>query len=172
MRPARKIALIVLSIVVVLIVVLATIPLLFSGKITERLKAQVDQSVNARVAWNGIRLSLLRHFPNVTASVNGLRVAGVQRFERDTLLTMDQAKLVLDLGSVVGYLRSGKPIVVREITFEKPVVHLKRLADGTANWDIAKSKDTTAASSSKGVHVTLRGLAIHDGALTMDDQQS
>jgi len=170
MRPVPKIALIVLSIVVALIVVLATIPLFFGAKIEARLKAQVDQSVNARVAWNGIGLSLLRHFPNVTASVNGLRVAGVQRFERDTLLTMDQAKLVLDLGSVVGYLRSGKPIVVREITVEKPVIHLKRLADGTANWDITKSKDTTASSSSKNVHVTLRGLAIHDGVLTMDDR--
>ena len=171
MRPVPKIALIVLSIIVALIVVLATIPLFFGAKIEARLKAQADQSVNARVAWNGIGLSLLRHFPNVTASLNGLRVTGVQRFERDTLLTMDQAKLVLDLGSVVGYLRSGKPIVVREITFEKPVVHLERLADGTANWDITKSKDTTAASSSKNVHVTLRGLAIHDGVLTMDDRQ-
>src|SRR5215475_1256186 len=117
MRPVPKIALIVLSIVAALIVVLATIPLLFGSKIQARLKAQVDQSVNARVAWSGIGLSLLRDFPNVTASVNGLRVAGVQRFERDTLLTMDQAKLVLDLGSVVGYLRNGKPIVVRDVTF-------------------------------------------------------
>ncbi|HEY9226772.1 MAG TPA: AsmA family protein, partial [Gemmatimonadaceae bacterium] len=171
MRPVRKIALIVVSIVVALVVVLATIPLFFGDKIAARLKAQVDESVNARVAWSGIGVSLLRDFPNVTASVNDLRVAGVQRFARDTLVTMDQAKLVLDLGSVVGYLRSGKPIVVREITIEKPVVHLKRLADGTANWDIAKSKDTAAASSSNDVHVTLRSLAIHDGVLTMDDTQ-
>jgi hypothetical protein len=172
MRPVRKIAFIVVSIVVALIVVLATIPFFFADKIAARLKAQVDQSVNARVAWSGIDLSLLRDFPNVTASVNGLRVAGVQRFERDTLVTMEQAKLVLDLGSVVGYLRSGKPIVVREITFEKPVVRLKRLADGTANWDIAKATETSASSSSSDVSVTLRGLAIHDGVLTLDDDQS
>ena len=161
--PVRKIALIAASVVVAFIVVLAAIPLFFGDKIAARLKAQVDQSVNARVAWSGIGLSLLRDFPNVTASVNGLRVAGVQRFERDTLVTMDRAKLVLDLGSVVGYLRSGKPIVVREITFDKPVVHLKRLADGAANWDIAKSKDTSTSSSSSGVNVTLRGLAIMTG---------
>ncbi len=170
MRPARKLALIALSVVVVLIVALATIPLLFGDRIAARLKAQVDQSVNARVAWSGVGLSLLRDFPNVTASVNGLRVAGVQQFERDTLVTMDRAKLVLDLRSVVGYLRSGKPIVIREITFEKPVVHLKRLADGTANWEITKSTDTTA-SRSNGVHVTLRELAVHGGVVTMDDRQ-
>jgi hypothetical protein len=171
MPAVRKVALVVASIVVALIVVLATIPLLFSDKISARLKVQVDQSVNARAAWSGIGLSLLRDFPNVTAAVNDLRVVGAQPFERDTLVTMDQAKLVLDLGSVVGYLRSGKPIVVREITFARPVVHLKRLADGKANWDISKSKDTTTSSSPNDVHVTLRGLAIHDGVLTMDDSQ-
>ncbi len=171
MRPVRKIALIVVSVVVAFIVVLAILPLAFGDKIAARLKAQIDQSVNARVTWSGIGVSVLRGFPNVTATVHDLRVAGLQRFERDTLVTMDQAKLVLDLGSVFGYLRAGKPIVVREITLEKPVVHLRRLADGTANWDIAKSSDTTASRSSNGVHVTLRGLAIHDGMLTMDDSQ-
>lgn len=171
MRPIRKIALIGVSVIVALIAMLAAIPLFFGDKITARLQAEVDRSVDARVAWGGIGLSLLRDFPNVTASVHGLRVVGVQRFERDTLVTMDQAKLVLDLGSVVGYLRNGKPIVVREVTVERPIVHLKRLADGTANWEITKSKDATPSSSSSGVHVTLRGLAIHDGVLTMDDQQ-
>lgn len=171
MRPVRKIALVVVSVVVVLIAILAAIPLFFGGKITARLKAEVARSVNARVEWSGVGLSLLRDFPNVTASVNDLRVVGVQRFEQDTLLAMDQAKLVLDLGSVVGYLRSGKPIVVREVRLDRPVVHLERLADGSANWDISKSTDTTTASSSSGVHVTLRELSIHDGVVRMNDRQ-
>ena len=60
MRPVRKIALVVVSVVVVLIAILATIPLFFGGKITARLKAEVARSVNARVEWSGVGLSLVR----------------------------------------------------------------------------------------------------------------
>ena len=81
MRPVRKIALVVVSVVVLLVAVLAATPLFFGDRIAARLQAQIDQSVNAHVAWSGIGLSLLRDFPNVTASVNGLRVSGVKRFE-------------------------------------------------------------------------------------------
>src|SRR5690348_888480 len=98
MRTTRKIALVIGIILVALVLVLAAIPLLFGDRITARLKAQIDQSVNAKVAWSGASLSLLRNFPNAAVTVNGLSVAGIQRFKRDTLLTMQRTKLVLDLG--------------------------------------------------------------------------
>lgn len=171
MRTARKIALVVGILFVVILAVLVAIPLFFGDRITARLKAEIDQSVNAKVAWNGASLSLLRDFPNVSVTVTGLSVAGVQRFERDTLLTMAQTKLVLDVGSVIGFLRSGKPIVVRELSFEKPVVRARKLADGSANWDITKKPATASSSSNQAVNVSLKQLKIGDGVVTFDDQQ-
>jgi hypothetical protein len=171
MRPARKIALIIGVIVVVFIAVLAAIPLFFGDRITARLKAEIDSSVNARVAWSGVGLSLLRDFPNVSVTVNDLSIAGVQRFDRDTLLTMERTKLVLDLGSVMGFLRSGKPLVVRELTFDQPVVQLRKLADGTANWDITKPQPKATTGPSQAVNVSLKQLRIIDGVVTLDDQQ-
>jgi hypothetical protein len=171
MRTTRKIALIVGIIVVVLIASLVAIPLFFGDRITARLKAEVDRSVNAKVAWNDASLSLLRGFPHASVTLSGLSVAGVQRFERDTLLTMQQAKLVLDLRSVIGFLRSGRPVVVRELSFDRPVVRARKLADGTANWDIMKPRPASASGSNKAVNVTLRELTITDGSVTYDDQQ-
>src|SRR4051812_8021897 len=171
MSTARKIALVVGIILVVLIATLAAIPLFFGDRITSRIKAEIDQSVNAKVAWSGAGLSLLRDFPSVSVTVNGLSVAGIRRFDRDTLLTMERTKLVLDLGSVIGFLRSGKPIVIRELSFDRPVVRARKLADGAANWDITKPQPPSKSSSNQAVHVSLKQLRITDGIVTLDDQQ-
>ena len=42
------------------------------------------------------------------------------------------------LDGVVGNLRHGGPITVREVELRRPAVHLRVLADGSANWDIAR----------------------------------
>lgn len=171
MRTSRKIALIVGIVLAVVIGSLAAIPLFFGDQITARLKAEIDRSVNAKVAWSDASLSLLRGFPHASVTVSGLSVVGVQRFERDTLLSMRQARLVLDLRSVIGFLRSGQPIVVRELSFDRPTVRARKLADGAANWDIMKPQPASTSSASKPVNVTLRQLEITDGAVSFDDQQ-
>ena len=172
MRPLRKIALVAGSVVVILLVVLATVPLLFRGRIVARLQRQIDASVDARVAWRDAGLSLLRDFPNATLTVAGLSVAGVGAFQSDTLLATRHAKLVLDLGSVIGYLRRGRAIVVRELSFEQPVVHLRRLTDGRANWEIAKPQPGAPTGSANAVDVSLRQFRVDDGIITLDDRQS
>src|SRR4051812_23981578 len=134
MRLPLKVALIAGAAIVALIAVLATIPLLFGDRMTAGFKRYLNDATDARIAWRGVDVSLLRDFPNVSLTVTGLSVAGVRRFQGDTLLTVRQSKLVLDLGSVVGYLRRGAPIVVRDVALDQPVLRLRRLADGTANW--------------------------------------
>lgn len=172
MRLLRKIALIAGVVVAVLVVILAAIPLFFGDRITARLKAQVDNSTDARVAWRGLSLSLLRDFPNVSVTVTDLSVVGVRVFARDTLLATRRTRLALDLGSVIGYLRHGQAIVVRELSFEQPIVRLRRLADGTANWNITRPQPAVPRGSSRNVDVSLRELRIGGGTVTLDDRQS
>src|SRR4051794_40593220 len=85
MRPARKIALIVAIVFLVIPGSLVAIPLFFGDRITARLKAEIDNSVNARVAWKNASLSLLRGFPNLALTVHGVSVAGIGKFAGDTL---------------------------------------------------------------------------------------
>ena len=172
MRPLRKIAIAGGIFVVGLVAALAAIPLLFGDRIAARLRARVDKSVDARVAWSGVGLSLLRGFPNVSMTVNDLSVAGVRAFQGDTLLATRRARLVLDLRSVIGYVRHGRAIVVRELSLERPVVHLRKLADGRANWDIGKSQTTAPSGGTKSVRVSLRQFRLDNAAVTLDDRQS
>ena len=130
--------------VVAFIVVLAAIPLLFGSRVGEALKTQTNRSTDARVAWRDVGLSLLRGFPHATLTVTDLAVSGVRTFEHDTLFATRRLRFVLDVRSVIGYLRSGQPMVVRELSFDQPIVKLRRLADGTANWNITKPSPRVA----------------------------
>ena len=172
MRPLRKIALVTGVVVVALVAILAAVPLLFGGRVAARLRAQIDQSVDAHVAWRDVGLSLLRGFPNVSLTVNDLSVAGVRVFQADTLLATPRVRLVLDLGSVVGFLRHGRAIVVRELSVDRPVVHLRRLADGRANWEITRPQSGAPSGATKAIDVSLRQLRIDGANITLDDRQS
>src|SRR4051812_15833747 len=171
MRFPRKLALVVGSVAAALLLVLLVVPFLFRDRIAARLKAELDGSVDARLAWDGVGLSLLRDFPNATLSVDRFSVVGAAPFAGDTLASIGQARLVLDLGSVIGYLTHGGRIVVREIALREPAVKLQVLPDGRASWDIARKSADSSASSSRAVGVTLREFRITDGRISLDDQQ-
>ena len=158
--------------VVAFIVILAIIPLAFGSRIAEALKTQINNSTDARVAWHDVGLSLLRGFPHASLTANDLSVSGVRAFEHDTLFATRQLRFVLDVRSVIGYLRSGQPMVVRELSFDQPVVKLRRLADGTANWNITKPAPPSSPASQRAMSVTLRQFRITRGVVTLDDRQS
>jgi hypothetical protein len=172
MRSPRKLALTLGAVAASLVVALMLAPLLFRDRIAARLKTEIDKSVDARVAWDGVGLSLLRNFPNLTLSLDRLAVVGVKPFDGDTLVSIGEARLVLDVGSMIRSLRSGDRIVVRELVLRQPAVALRVLADGTTNWDIARTRAGATADTTRSVGITLRDLRISDGRVTLDDRQS
>jgi hypothetical protein len=172
MRSPRRLAFALAAFAASLLVALLVVPFLFRDRIAARLKGEIASSVNARVAWDGVGLSLLRDFPNVTLSLEGLSVVGVKPFEGDTLVSLREAGLVLDVGSVIRSLRGGDPIIIRELVLRQPAVKLRVLADGTASWDIARPRAAAASDTTRAVGITLRDLRISDGRVTLDDEQS
>ena len=172
MRFPRKPALALAALAASLLLALLIVPYLFRDRIASRLRAEIGRSVNARVAWGGVGLSVLRDFPNVTLRLDDLSVAGVKPFAGDTLVAVRRIRLVLDVGSVIRNLRGGDRIVVREVELQRPVVHLRVLQDGTANWDVAREPASPSAGPSRALALTLRELAIHQGTVTLDDRQA
>jgi hypothetical protein len=172
MRFPRKLALGLGAVVATLLLVAIILPFMFRGRIASRLRSELDASVNAKLAWGGTSLSILRDFPNVSLGMERLSVVGVAPFQGDTLLAMREARVALDVGSVVGFLRSGAPIVVREIALVQPDVRLRVLPDGRANWDIARARKTAGPDTAPAVGVTLRDLRISDGRVTLHDEQT
>ncbi|MGH7670229.1 MAG: AsmA family protein, partial [Gemmatimonadaceae bacterium] len=157
----------------VVILLLALVPYLFRDQIAARVRTEIAKSVNADVRWSDVSINLFRHFPNVTFGLNDLSVVNAKPFAGDTLIAMRQFRVVLDLWSVVGNLTSGRAIVVRNVSVQQPVAHLRVLSDGSANWNIMRTAAPAEKSgTSKALAVSLRQLAVNDATITVDNRQS
>ena len=160
------------TVIVVLFVLLATLPFLFSDRIAARVKTEVNSALEARVDWRDAGLSLFGDFPNLTLRLDDLSIAGKRLFAGDTLARIHRLGVVLDLGSVLRNYRAGDAIIVRSIELERPVIALKVLEDGSANWDITKKTAPTTQKTPSPFKVSLRKLDISNATISLDDRKS
>ena len=172
MKTRTKILLGAGTVIVVLFFLLATLPFLFSDRIAARVKTEVNSALEARVDWHGAGLSLFGDFPNLTLRLDDLSIAGKRLFAGDTLARIHRLGVVLDLGSVLRNYRAGDAIVVRSIELERPVIALKVLEDGSANWDITKKTAPTTQKAPSPFKVSLRKLDISNATISLDDRKS
>lgn len=136
-RTTGIIVKILLGIILLILVLLFTVPLIFKEQIMTKVEQVINGSVNATVKFDDYKLGFFRNFPNLTFSLNGVSVMGIDKFENDTLAGFRSFNLVLNLSSLLG--NSGYE--VKTIVIDRAVVNAIVLKDGTANWNIMK--DTT-----------------------------
>jgi uncharacterized protein involved in outer membrane biogenesis len=155
--------------ILVILVILIITPFLFKGKITSLIKEEIDKNVKARVEFSGVSLSLLRNFPDLTVSIKNLKVIGVEDFEQDTLVSMNNFRLTLELMSVI----KGDAIGVKSILLDSPVLLTKVLADGQANWDIMietdEGEEEIITEEESPLVVKLKNFVIKNGKVVYDD---
>jgi hypothetical protein len=172
MKRSTRIWSTVAGLFVLVLALLAVLPLLFHDRIEQRVKAEVNRSVAARVDWRHAGLSFFRHFPNLTLTLDDLTTLGVGRFQTDTLAAVRHLGVVVEVTSVVRNLLSGSPVVVRAVELNQPRLSLIKLPDGSANWDITRKTDTTKTQSGKALAVSLKRFEISGGAVALDNQQA
>lgn len=173
MKKRTRILVAIGTVLGVLLVALAVLPLLFRDRIVARVKAEANQAVEARVDWRDASLAIFRDFPNLTLRLDDFTVAGTHRFAGDTLANVRRLQFVLDLGSVLRSIRRGDPIIVRSVKLDRPTVSLEVLEDGTANWNI--TKETPAGAEEKATRplaLSLRALDIRDASISLNDRKS
>ena len=162
----------------VLLVLALVLPLVARGPVARGVRAAVNESVDAQVDWSGVGITFFRSFPNVAARLDGLTVVGTGPFAGDTLAAIGSFRLVFSLPTVLRGVFGNGPVVVRSVELHQPVLHLRVLEDGTANWDIAKdaAPETAATAGAdaggRALAVSLRSLEIHDATITYDDGKS
>jgi uncharacterized protein involved in outer membrane biogenesis len=164
------------TLMVLLLALLIVLPLLFRDRIAQRVKVEVNRTLEARVDWRDVGLTFFSDFPNLTLRLDDLTAAGIGRFEGDTLASIRHLGVVLDLASVLGNVLGGggKPIVVRSIELDQPRLSLIKLEDGAANWDITRKTPEAEPrpEAAKPVAISLRSLEIRDAAVAFDNRQA
>ncbi len=157
------------SVLGALILLIIVVPILFKGPIERKVKAEINNMVNATIDYESFSLSLISSFPDLRIGMKGLSVVGADRFAQDTLLAVDNLSVEVDLMSAL-----SESIQINSISIDQPKVHAIVLADSTANWDIMKStgeeaevEDTTTTEST--FKIQLKSFVLNNGLITYSD---
>lgn len=156
----------------VLFLLLLIAPFLFKGKIEAAIKDAANENLNAKVNWSDVSLSLIRNFPNLRVSIEGLTVDNTTApFDSVRLAQIGSFDAVVDIKSVF-----GDEIQVKRIGIIDPVFDVRVTKEGLANYDIAKP-DTTAEvtpetpeEAGAGFKMKLKEYFIKNGKINYDDQ--
>ena len=165
MKKALKISAIVIGL---LLLVIIALPFLFKGKIQKTVQSEINKNLNAVVTFDGVGLSLIRHFPDLTVKVKNLVVKGTGDFSADTLASIPGLSLTLDLASVFG----GSEYKVKQIDLKAPRFLFKVLKNGKVNWDVMKPSATAdTVSTPSTFKVYLNKVSISDMRMVYDDAE-
>ena len=165
MKKILKISGIAIGILLLLLIIL---PFIFKGTIVKKIKEETNKTINAKVDFNDFGLSLFRSFPNFSLSLDGLSIVGIDEFNNDTLASIPQLYITIDLMSVFG----GKEYKVKNIKADDARILLKSLKNGKANWDITKkdtSQTTTAPSQPSAFKIAFNKISVKNAHIVYDD---
>lgn len=152
---------------VLLILAAILIPILFKDKIEKAVKEQVNANLNATVDWGDWDLTILSSFPNAGFEVKNVKVCNVAPFEGICLADIGELKATVGLFSLF-----GDRIQIKRVDLTRPIIHVKVLEDGKANWDIAKPSEPTEVSAPESettFNIGLKAYSITDGHVIYDD---
>lgn len=172
MKKAMKIAAIVVAL---LLAVALVAPIALRGKIAQIVKREANAVLRARLDFEKLNISLLRHFPNASLELRGLTLVGEEPFAGDTIVAARRISVVVDLMSLVG----DAGFEVRKVILAEPTVHAHKLADGTVNWDVMKPSAEPAAAEAaeteeqpSSFRLSVRDFRITDAAIRYEDDST
>lgn len=169
----KKILLIFGTIFFVFILAIVALPFLFKDKIHQAIDDAISENLEASVFYNPeeFNLSLISHFPDFTVGLGDFGIVGIEAFEGDTLVSVDNFEVTVDIMSVI----SGSQIAIQEISLVSPKIFVTVLADGTANYDITTPSDEVQVeeeTSSTDINISIKRWSIADGQLVYSDQST
>jgi AsmA-like C-terminal region/AsmA family len=163
---------ILLGIILIILVLLFTVPIFFKDQLRTKVEEVIAESVNATVKFDDYKLGFFKNFPNLSFSLRGLSVVGVDKFENDTLVGFKSFDFVFNLSSLMG--SSGYE--VKSIVMDRAVLNAIVLKDGSVNWDIMKDTTETTTteeeSSSSDMKILLKKVALLNSSVSYIDEES
>lgn len=171
MKVIKRILIIAGVLLLLLVVAAFTIPFLFKDKLLAFAKTEINATLNAKVDFQDVSLSLFRSFPNLSFQLQNFSVTGIDAFEGVRLAGGQSAEFTLDLMSVLG---GSGPVEIKSVHLEKPEINIHVLKNGVANYDIVKPSDAPEAPAEavdySGFQVNLREYSINGANVLYDDK--
>ena len=132
-------------IIAAILLIMIALPFIFPQTIIEKTKGLINTSINGKLDFKKIKLSLFNNFPNLTVTIYDFSLMGSAPFEKDTLVSGKEISMGVDILSAF-----GKSTKINGIYLEGARLNILRGKDGTSNYNIFKN-DTTAVVKEKTV---------------------
>jgi len=169
----RKIG-IVIGIIVLIIAVLAALPFLYKDKLLEKVKTAINRQINAKVDFKAFKLSVFSEFPRVKMEIQGLTVIGINEFSNDTVLSASSISTNISIMEMI----RGEDLELKVLNIDNPKISLMVNPSGAVNWDIAKTGETTEATTSgemtgtkEDFKMKLNDIQVNNLNLLYDDRE-
>ena len=133
----KKVLKITGRIVAILLVVMVSIPFLFSGKIEMLVKKEANKMLNAEFDFTSLDISLFKNFPKASLTLKDFWVKGINEFENDTLASAKELTATVNIMSL--FKDSGYEI--DQIQLSKAKLKAVVLQNGIENWNILKEEE-------------------------------
>ena len=152
-----------------LIIIMIAIPFVFKGTIFQKAKVMANESVNAKVDFSDVELSLFRSFPQLDVQLKNLSVTGTNEFENIRLLTVDALSTSVNLSS----LWKSDGVSISSIKLDRPTINLVVNKAGKSNWDIAKeTAGQKAEPGKKSTEIDLEKIEIRNASFAFNNEAS
>ncbi len=139
----KKILKIVGIVLLLLIVSAFAIPYLFEDQIKAKIAKAINESVDAKVAFEDADLSLFKSFPKATVTIDKLSIINKAPFEGDTLVAFEELNLKMSVMEL--FNDDNEPMNIDGLSSKNGLINIIFNKDGVGNFDIAlkdeKGKD-------------------------------
>jgi len=145
-----------------LIITMIAIPFVFKGKIIQKVKLAANESVNAKVDFSDVQLSLFRSFPQLNVALKNLSVTGINEFNNVRLLNVESLSTAVNISS----LWKSEGLSITSLQLNSPAINLVVNKEGKSNWDIAKkTADQKVTTEKKSTEIDLEKIEIRNASL-------
>lgn len=162
---------ILFGLIVIVLLSAILVPVIFKDDLVQIVKDVANNNLNAQVDFGEFDLSLISSFPDLTFSINDVKVIGKDDFKGLALADIGTLSFTLDLMNVV----TGSQISIKSFSVSDASIYVKVLKTGKANYDIALPSDEAveeeeAESSGEDYKIALQNYSLENVNITYDDQ--
>jgi len=166
----KKTLIAVAAFLLLVVAALLILPLVFEGQIKELVKHEAGRRLAVAVDFDDIGLSLIRHFPKATITIDKPTLVGREPVAGDTLLAMSKFVGTIDLGSLFG----GGPLEIESIHLIEPDINMRIGRNGLSNWQFfgasPREEAFAAGEPTKPFNLAIQSYEIRDGVLGYRDE--
>lgn len=168
----KKLAIIFGSILTLLLIIILVVPILFQDQIATAVKAEANKSLSAKLEFEDYSLSLIRHFPDFTFSLQNVSLTELEENGADTLARFSNLGLTIDIWKAI----SGE-YELKGLELDDALLAVEFDEKGQMNWDIFPSSEELQEveeqeSDGKGLNIELRRIAISNTSIYYTDVPS